>query len=340
MRPALAVSGLMAILSILGPAAAGTASSAPTGPRARLGTIRFTTVPVATMGPYFVALEKGYFEEQGVEIKEMVSRSSAARLQATMAGSMDIATSGFGADIVSAIQQGAPVRIVLSLGREREGFAYTWFVIRKDLWDSGVRDFKDLRGRKLAAGGARGSIGEMMLRFALSHGGLTITDVIFVVVNHPQVPDALAGKAIDAAYVAEPFAQAAVDRGHARKLRTAVSAFPGGMLDTAVLLMHTGFMREKPELGRAFIRAWLKGAEFANAAIRTGTHREEFHRIVAKYTKLPLEMVARIGYPEAPPDGRLTEAAVLRITEFFFEEKQIPRKATSVGEIADYGLLP
>jgi len=305
------------------------------------GTVRVAIVPVVSLGPYMIAREKGFFEEEGIRIEEMLSRNSAVRLQATISGNVDFASTGFDADVISAIQQGAPLRIVLPIAREREGFTFNWWLIRKDLWDSGqVRDFKDFKGRRITVGTARASVSDMLLRLALKQAGLTVGDITFVVMNHPEVPAALAAKAVDIAESLDPFAQAAIDRGHAHRLRSAVSAFPGGVLDLAVLIMNTSFYRDKPELARGFVRAWLRGAEFFNAALQHGRNRDEFNRILAKFSELPLEVLGKIGYPEVPPDGRLNEPSVLRMMDFFFEEKAIPRKVNAVSEITEYGVLP
>ena len=64
------------------------------------------------------------------------------------------------------------------------------------------------------------------------------------------------------------------------------------------------------------------------------------HAIVSKHTKLPLEVIQKVGFPATDRPGYLADKAALGQLNFYFGEKLIPKQVTSIDEIADYRFLP
>ena len=65
-----------------------------------LETVKVGFSPVVATGPLFLGIERGYFNEAGIKNELVEFRTSGLRLQALMAGDLDVSTSGFGADII------------------------------------------------------------------------------------------------------------------------------------------------------------------------------------------------------------------------------------------------
>lgn len=302
--------------------------------------VKMGFISVATAGPLAIGIERGYFNEVGIKNELVEFRTSGLRLQALMAGELDVNWGGFGADIINAIIEGAPVRITADNGQERKGFTYAYWMIRKDLWDSGaVRGYKDFKGRTISTGGAKGSINHMLLLRALAKGGLTMKDINFVLVQHPEVVNAFASKAIDIAYTLEPFTTKAIDMGVGVVLAPTIDVVPSG-IQTAVLITNTNFMKKKRNIAQAWMNAFLKGVSDYNKALSEGVRKEDFYRIMAKYTKLDVETVKKGGFPFIDPRGRLNEEATLYQLDYFNQEGVLKRKINSIDEIVDYSLLP
>ena len=99
----------------------------------------------ATHWPAYIANEKGFFKEAGVEIEFLVTQSSAAAIQQLAAGSADMSLSGM-PDAIRAIDQGAPVRML----RIEVGPSPYEIFGAKD-----VKSFADLPKKTVMIGGAK-----------------------------------------------------------------------------------------------------------------------------------------------------------------------------------------
>jgi len=306
-----------------------------------LETVKVGFSPVVATGPLFLGIERGYFNEAGIKNELVEFRTSGLRLQALMAGDLDVSTSGFGADIINAIIEGAPIRIVADTGQEKEGFTYAYWMVRKDLWDSGaVRDYKDFKGKTISSGGTKGSLNYMLLLGALNKGGLTIKDINFVLVQHPQVANAFATRAIDIAYTLEPFNTKALDMGVGVILAPTIDVVPSKGIQTAIIMMNTNFIKKKRNVAQTWMNAFLKGVSDYNIVLSQGIKKEDFYGILAKFTKLDVDILRRGGFPFIDPRGRLNEEATLYQLEYFNQEGVLKNKINSINEIVDYSLLP
>ena len=88
------------------PAAAPTASLG-------LAKIKIATTPSISNGGRYIADERGYFREEGLELEDVASDTSAQMLPSLAAGQIEIGAGGVAAGLFNAIAQGIPVRIVL-----------------------------------------------------------------------------------------------------------------------------------------------------------------------------------------------------------------------------------
>ena len=306
-----------------------------------LARVRWGTIPVISATGIFIAMDKGYFQTEGIEVEIMTIPKSDIRLKALLSGDVDVVLGGFGADIINVIQEGAPVRIVADTGQVRENYPYVVWLVRKDLWDSGkVRGYKDFKGLRIAFGDQRGSINDFFMRKALSTVGLKADDVIFKLVDWPLIPNAMVSKAIDVAQSLEPFTIAALNMGSAVVLGPVSEVMSGRASQQVVITMNTRFMSERPDHAKAFIRGMLKGVRDYNLALTQGVGKEEMFTILEKRTKLSRDLLPRMGFPYIDPTGRLNEKATLEQLQFFFETGVIKKPVKKIEEIVDYRFLP
>ena len=116
--------------------------------------------------PIMVAIEKGFFKEQGIEIDYKIILNSTDRIAALTAGSV-------------ALLQPRPHRRHRADGAEQRELLLTlpmWTTSRatKDAWARpGIGCFKDLKGKKVAAN----TSAEISLHGQLRANGMTIADV-------------------------------------------------------------------------------------------------------------------------------------------------------------------
>jgi NitT/TauT family transport system substrate-binding protein len=143
--PAPASSGASAPAAPAAPAA-----SAPAAPPAAT-TLKIAGQPSIPSAARYVAIERGYFREEGIALEEVPSTTSAQMLPSLAAGQIDMGLGGATSGLFNAIAQGIPVRMTLDMWTAYPEDRGGGLIIRKDLADSGqVRDFGDLAGLRLA----------------------------------------------------------------------------------------------------------------------------------------------------------------------------------------------
>lgn len=171
-----------------------------------LGTIKVGYLPITGFVPFFVAQGKGYFEEQGLTVEFQSFRTGDDMIAPLSLGQLDVGGGETGPALFNGIDQGLDVTVVSSLAAQTEGHGGVPLLVRLELLDSGeIDEVADLEGRKVALNVERG-MAEYLLAKALEKADLTVDDVEIVTVPFPEVPQALANAAVDAAILPHPLA--------------------------------------------------------------------------------------------------------------------------------------
>jgi len=206
-------------------------------------------------GGLYVAVEKGYFREQGLDVRLENLTGGADAVPFLSTGALDLALGNVSVGLFNAFDRGADVRIIAPAGILPVQDSPLPLIVRKDLIDSGaVRTPADLHGRRVAVNTRGGSV-EYLLTKVLERVGLTIHDVEQLTVPFPDMPAALANGSIDAAIPGEPQATRAVNLGVGIKLVKEIA--PGQM--TTVITASGQSLRERPEAVRRWMLAYMRG---------------------------------------------------------------------------------
>lgn len=290
--------------------ALGRGAPAPAGAQGQaLTKIRVVHVPVLIFAPLYVAIERGYFAQQGIEVELIGTPGGASSFVVLASGRAEVVIGGLGASLFNAAARGLDFKVVGPVHMEKPPVS-TPLVVSKKAYQSGeIRSVADLRGKKVSVN-VIGSATEFWLHSALLRGGLTIDDVQLVAVNFPEVPAALANGAIAAGLLGEPLATLAEDQGQIVRLS---EDFVDGVQVTAVY--YSGeFIRQHPKEAAGFMVAWLRASRdlYGN-----GYRRDDIARIVEKYTGVPAAVVKRARPPFHEPDGKMNFNDFKRLQEFF-----------------------
>lgn len=282
----------------------------------------------------YIAMEKGYFREQGLEM-EMIAFPSSAQMMAPLSrGQLDIATGGVSAQLFTAVGRELPVVVTADKGSVQPNHGFTAIVVRKDLVDSGaVKSLRDVKGRKVAFN-APGSINLYQWQIALNTVGLSLDDVETAALSFPSMVTALETKAIDAANIVEPLASAAVAKGAGVKL------FP---LDRAnkphqvgVIFYQKDFVAKHPEVGRRWMIAYIKALRLYNEAlVEGGSKREQVISILMMHTMVKTRATYdAMAWPGLDPNGTVMVDSLREIQEFFLARGTI-KSRVRIEEIVD-----
>lgn len=169
-------------------------------------------------------------------------------------------------------EQGVPVKICY-LGH-RDG---SEIMVRKDLRDASgqlVKDLRGLRGKTIAIP-SRFSNQNLVLHKLMEDQGVRPEEIEFKELPPPDMPTALASKAIDAYFVGEPFCAKAELDGSGRVLYYAKDIWPHFI--SCCLVVHENLIREQPDVLRDLVRGIAQSGEWAE------THRLDAAKVVSPY---------------------------------------------------------
>ena len=135
----------------------------------------------------YVAQERGYFEEEGLDVNIYVPGDPSTVLQTVGAGRDDFGIS-YQPELLIAREQGIEAVAIMAMVQHPLNSVMA-------LTESGIAEPKDLKGKKVGAPGLPSD--EALIDTMLKHQGLTIDDVEMVNVGFDLVP-ALISKNVDA----------------------------------------------------------------------------------------------------------------------------------------------
>ena len=180
--------------------------------------ISIAVVNATSDAALFIAQDKGYYKDEGLEAS-FVHFDSGAKMSASLGtGQLDIGAGAASAGLYNAVARGIKIRIVADKAHNVAGAGYQALMVRKALIDSGaVKSIRDLKGRKVAIT-AQGSSDASVLNEAMKSVGLTYDDVEKVYLGFPQHVPAFENGAIDAAISTEPTVTKLVEARRRRAL--------------------------------------------------------------------------------------------------------------------------
>ncbi len=209
-------------------------------------------IPNIQYAPFYVAVEKGYFAEVGIEIEfDYAFETDGVALVG--AGELPFAVVS-GEQVLLARAQGLPVTYIAAWYQQ-----YPVSVIAKS--ELGVIVPQDLEGKKIGLPGLFGA-NYIGLRAVLDAGELTEADVTLDAIGFNQVELMAAGtQDIIVGYAANEPIQLRAQGIAVTELRVADYA----QLAANGILANEKVIAEDPDLVRAFVGAFLKGLEDAIA---------------------------------------------------------------------------
>jgi len=268
--------------------------AAPPGPPV---TARITDIQITSAAGSYIAAEKGYFAEEGIQA-EFVPVGTADQVPAIVSGSADAAGAAINVFLYNAFARGLPVKIVADHGANLKDASAGGWAVRKDLVDSGAyQGPASVRGWKVALGNA-GSTPDIALDRFLQTGGLRYEDVDLTILNFPDQIPAFANKVIDAAYWQEPFTTIAVERGLVVRGPIGYDVYPNQQI--AGVLFGDKLLGDR-QAGIRFLRAYTRGVrDYVKAMLdRDPTLFEQVVPILIEHTTVK----DRALFEKAIPSG-------------------------------------
>ncbi len=272
-------------------------------------------VPISIYAPLFVAKEKGYYAEQGLDVSLESFAGGGDLVALTATGDLDAAASGAGPAFWNAADAGLPFSVVAPGHSEGSPVATPLMISREACESGAITRVSDLRGKKVSVN-ARGAT-EYWLGQALATDGLTIDDIDLQTIPFPDAVVALASGALDAAMVAEPVATGAEQQGLAVRL---LANFPVQDVQPTVIVANDKFIAEYPDAAQGFVTAYLKACrDLAGPGFKDPANLA----LIERYTSVPAALVGAAVQPVYSVDGRIDIAGLSKLQTFFRERGQL-----------------
>ena len=294
--------------------------------------IKVGSSPVVSSAGIYLAQERGYFKEQGLEVEITDFNNSSASMTALLSkGELDVGAGNLVSAHFNAINQGQKFKLVADKGHLEKGKDYIALLVRADHIASGrYKSPKDLKGFKMGLTSLDGVSQQIVAEKILVKNGLKAEDVEFVKLSYAEMNNALKAKLIDATIQIEPFLTRAVLEGFAQNVMPATEVHP--RQQSAALLYSQNFIEKDPALATKFMVAYLKGIRDYNQAFVKGLDKEKVIVDLKKTLKIEDDNVwNKMQIIGLDNDGKLDETSLKEDMEWYLGKKYI----TAIPAISD-----
>jgi NitT/TauT family transport system substrate-binding protein len=294
--------------------------AAPRAGEARI-IIGLSSVNIAFL-PVYVAQEKGFFKDEGLDVQFVMFNAGSTNLQSLMGGDIQMMGSAF----------------VETLGGRAAGYDVKNFwgicnLMPFELYSTAnFRSLKDAKGKRFAIS-RFGSLTDFLTRATLQHHGVDPKEVtILQIGSTPARFAALAAGAVDASVVWFPVTEIAKGQGF-RKLFDLKDIFPEWPYETFAA-RESWLAKERGDVIK-FLRAYQRGVK------HTWDSKDDSVRAMRKYVKID-PAYAPAGYDQYrtsfPLNGVIADKVIPTVIDQEFENGRLKRRIT-VEEMIDRSFM-
>jgi NitT/TauT family transport system substrate-binding protein len=252
---------------------------------------------------YFVALDKGYYRDAGLDVKIVRSQGSMDAVRQVGAGNAMLGFADAGTLILARSNDQIPVKEVAIVYRKPPQAIFC----RED---SGVKKPKDLEGN--AIGSTAGDASRLLFPAFAKAAGFDAQNVRWVLANSEALPGMLATNKVPCLtqlMVGEPLLQ--YQLGSAKLVRLAysdagLSYYGNGIIATAATIVS------KPDIVHRFVAATVRGMKdaFADPAAAGAIMQKLVPQVDAIVAKGETEIVAELARVPGQPLGEIDPARI------------------------------
>jgi NitT/TauT family transport system substrate-binding protein len=223
--------------------------------------------------PLYVAIEKGFFREGGLDLEHKVFSSTGESNAALAAGRIE-SINNVTSEAVAFAAKGQDFRIVQIADSSQGGDGI--------LARNSIADITDFKGKEIAV--EIGSVSHFFLLQVLQEAGLSGEDVTITNVTPDAAAAAYSSGRVDIAVTYSPFLKQSNDAQPDGRIIYDSSKMPTAIMD--VYMFSTQFVEEQPEATQAFVNGIFRAREFLQ------TNADEANAIAGKRLELAPEEVA------------------------------------------------
>lgn len=301
-------------LAIVAMLCAFASSSALAADQIRIGVLKVTSI-----GPVFIAQEKGYFAKENLAADLVFVEQPGNLAQGVVTGDLDVGLVALTAAFFNLSAHGA-LRIVAGNTDESPGFQASATIVSNRAYAAGLKALKDLGGHSFAVPGPGGPPQYALAVLAAKYGFHYQSVKMLPVGTLPNVVTAIVGGSADSTIMPAIYLKPALQRNDAQNLGW-ISDDLRMQIQVAAVAGKTA--EEKPDFVRRFLNAYRAGArDYHDAFIGPGETRQdgptapETYAILAKYLGQPIDIL-KLGVAHLDAAGRLDVGDVLHQIDWY-----------------------
>jgi NitT/TauT family transport system substrate-binding protein len=262
--------------------------------RAATDKIKVGVFPISSSLPYYVAIDRGYFKEVGIEPETIKLMGGPPNIAAAMTNQIEVSAVLVTLEGLNADVKKPGVAMYIAMHSQNKHFVMEQFVVRSELAGK-VKTIQDLKGMKLMS--APGPANLNTAKGILAKVGLKDGDYTIDQLDMGQHVNAMKSGTFDAGYTLEPSATIMHKLGVAKTIEAGVIAkyvLGDPMADAyaAGCALTTDFIQKRPDAAKRFAEGWSKAIDYITA------NRAAAQKYLAKNTMTPPDLV-----DEVPPLG-------------------------------------
>ncbi len=219
-------------------------------------TYQLDWLPGGDKSPIYVCIQEGFCEEAGLEIKIEPGRGSSEAITKIATGSSDIGSAGLGALMAAKASESVPATAVMSIFNTGPHAFYS-------TKDTGIATLTDVKGKKIATSPFTAS--NVYLPLVLADNGLSEADITLTKADPGALGPLLMTGQQDAiiAWLTDVsrYTNQAKDAG--KEIVVLPWSDAGLVLYSASLVANDGFLKDRPDVAKRFVAAFMKSIEFA-----------------------------------------------------------------------------
>ena len=291
-------------------------------PLAAQDKVKVGVFPTASSVPYFLAIERGFFKEQGLEPETIRLIGGPPNIAAMISNQIEAAVVLVTIEAMNANLKKPGVAMYIGVHSQNKTYQMEQFVVRKGF---PAESLKDLKGARIMS--APGPANVVAAKAVLAKVGLKEGDYTIDQLDMGQHVNVMSSGTFDAGYTLEPQASTMRKLGVARTLEAGVitkyilddengNAFAAGCAITS------DFIKNRPDVARRFAAVWKKAIHFVNE------NPQEARKYLAKNTLTPEDVVDTVPMVRYFTADELTDKHKAEFQKFI-------DFATSVGTVPE-----
>lgn len=292
--------------------------------------LKIATVKSTTLGAIYVAIDKGYFKDAGLDIEFAPLDSPGLVPPAVVSGSADIGSTGVSAQLYALAAQGA-IKIFAGQAREHPTFQVNAFIVSNAASAAGLTNLDKLAGHSIAISQIGSPVHYAAAQVTLKHH-IALDQVHFLALQaNSNIVSAVAGGTADTGVVPGTIMAPALAKGDLKLL-----AWIGDQLQwqSSALIASPKTLNERGDEMKRFVAALRRGLHdfhdaftAADGTRHDGPGAKEVLAIMAKYLDQTPQQL-NLAIPWVDPDARLDFADMTHQLDWFEEQNMLKGKVT------------